>query len=176
MRLIGIRADQPERDCLSDACLNWPNESHCVTQRVTTTLDCGRSPRQDSRSLDIHVRDIGQSPWHYRTAFKPQPPSLRQRCMAMRRTRMSILQVLVPPSHPKRDMSAKGCSRFRAHSPQQRVSGLAKKSGWRESNSHPKLGKLMCCHYTTAAKNKNRQPFPVYSAFADIAIDSIQLH
>ena len=38
------------------------------------------------------------------------------------------------------------------------------------------LGKLMCCHYTTAAKNKNRQPFPVYSAFGDIASDSIQLH
>ena len=34
----------------------------------------------------------------------------------------------------------------------------------------------MCYHYTTAAKNNNRQPFSVYSAFADIAIDSIQLH
>ena len=69
-------------------------------------------------------------------------------------------------------------SRSSAHrSPlEQPVSGSTKQSGWRESNSHPKLGKLMCCHYTTAAKNKNRQPFPVYSAFGDIAIDSIQLH
>ena len=38
------------------------------------------------------------------------------------------------------------------------------------------LGKLMCCHYTTAAKSQNRQRLIVYSAFGDIAIDSIQLH
>ena len=34
----------------------------------------------------------------------------------------------------------------------------------------------MCYHYTTAAKFQNRQRLTVYSAFGDIAIDSIQLH
>gem|GEM_PF-2195375 len=50
-----------------------------------------------------------------------------------------------------------GRSNFHRSPLEQRASGSTKKSGWRESNSHPKLGKLMCYHYTTAAKNNNCQ-------------------
>lgn len=38
------------------------------------------------------------------------------------------------------------------------------------------LGKLLCCHYTTAAKSQKDNSFAVYSAFWTIAIDAIDLH
>ena len=69
---------------------------------------------------------------------------------------MSILHTIVPPSHPNRNSAATRPLELSSQPPASTISGIGTQSGWRESNSHPKLGKLMCCHYTTAAKNTLR--------------------
>ena len=83
---------------------------------------------------------------------------------------------LVLSLHRKPDSSANSRLEVPARSLKHPGSSAQNKSGWRESNSHPKLGKLMCYHYTTAAKSLNHKRSAVYSALSVIAIDPIQLH